>query len=130
MKALRPYLYSAYYHWIVDSDYVPYLVVNANYPNVDVPREFVNEQGEIVLNLSPNSIGQYVNDDKAISFNARFQGVVRSIYIPFGAMLMIYAREDIDRTFLVFPEEAHYVETSSTSEASKAEKRKVLKLVK
>lgn len=130
MRALRPYLYSAYYHWIIDSDYVPYLVVNANYPNVDVPREFVNEQGEIVLNLSPNSIGQYINDNEAISFNARFQGVLRSIYIPFGAMLMLYAREDIERTFLAFPEESHYAESISVEDTSKTTKRKVLKLVK
>lgn len=43
MKPLRPYLYNAYYNWIIDNDNTPYLLVNAEYPDVDVPVEFVKE---------------------------------------------------------------------------------------
>lgn len=105
MKPLRPYLYHAYYQWLLDNDHTPHLLVNAEYPNVDVPQEFVNE-GKIVLNIAPRSIGQYVVNDEAISFNARFQGMLRDIYIPFGAVEAIFSRETSEGT--MFQEEDYY----------------------
>ncbi|SUT96990.1 ClpXP protease specificity-enhancing factor [Actinobacillus lignieresii] len=107
MKPLRPYLYHAYYNWILDNDNTPYLLVNAEYPDVDVPVEFVRD-GKIILNIAPRSIGQYVINDESISFNARFQGMLRDIYIPFGAMEAIYAQETGDG--IMFQDEAYYSE--------------------
>lgn len=105
MKPLRPYLYHAYYHWIVDNDNTPYLLVNALYPDVDVPQEFVRD-GKIILNISPNSIGQYAVNDESISFNARFQGILRDVYIPLGAIEALYSRENSDG--VMFQEEDYY----------------------
>ncbi|VEI45648.1 ClpXP protease specificity-enhancing factor [Actinobacillus equuli] len=65
MKPLRPYLYHAYYSWIIDNDNTPYLLVNTDYPDVDVPTEFIRD-GKIILNIAPRSIGQYVVTDEAI----------------------------------------------------------------
>ncbi|QIW15988.1 ClpXP protease specificity-enhancing factor [Pasteurellaceae bacterium RH1A] len=134
MKPLRPYLYHAYYNWILDNDYTPYLLVDADYVDVDVPREFVND-GKIILNISPRSIGQYVVNDEAISFGARFQGMLREIYIPFGAAVAIYAQETGDGT--MFQEEAYYSEAaylarlgSAEPEKPKTKKASKLKLVK
>lgn len=107
MKPLRPYLYYAYYNWILDNDNTPYLLVNAEYPDVDVPVEFVRD-GKIILNIAPRSIGQYVINDESISFNARFQGMLRDIYIPFGATEAIYAQETGDG--IMFQDEAYYSE--------------------
>ncbi|EFM90191.1 ClpXP protease specificity-enhancing factor [Actinobacillus pleuropneumoniae] len=107
MKPLRPYLYHAYYNWILDNDNTPYLLVNAEYPDVDVPVEFVRD-GKIILNIAPRSIGQYVINDESISFNARFQGMLRDIYIPFGATEAIYAQETGDG--ILFQDEAYYSE--------------------
>lgn len=106
MKPLRPYIYHAYYQWLLDNDHTPYLLVNADYPNVDVPAEFVRD-GKIILNIAPRSIGQYVVNDEAISFNARFQGMLREIYIPFGAAEAIYSQETGDG--VMFQEEACYL---------------------
>lgn len=127
MKPLRPYLYHAYYHWLVDNDLTPYLLVNVDYPNVDVPTEFIRD-GKIILNISPRSIGQYVVTDEAISFNARFQGMLRDIYIPFGSLEAIYAQETGDG--IMFQEESYYdserylerAQQSVTSEKSKPKK--------
>lgn len=105
MKPLRPYLYHAYYNWVVENELSPYLLVNATYPHTDVPTEFVNE-GKIILNISPRSIGQYIINDEAVSFNARFQGMLRDIYIPFGAIEAIYAQETGDGA--MFQEEPYY----------------------
>ncbi|QBQ62812.1 ClpXP protease specificity-enhancing factor [Actinobacillus indolicus] len=138
MKALRPYLYHAYYNWIIDNDNTPYLLVNAEYPDVDVPTEFVRE-GKIILNISPRSIGQYIVNDEFISFSARFQGMLRDIYIPFGAAEAIYAQENGDG--VMFQEEPYYMaesylarsETKQASVEKKAPVKKKsshLKLVK
>ncbi|WGE42936.1 ClpXP protease specificity-enhancing factor [Actinobacillus equuli] len=107
MKPLRPYLYHAYYSWIIDNDNTPYLLVNTDYPDVDVPAEFIRD-GKIILNIAPRSIGQYVVTDEAIRFNARFQGMLRDVYIPLGALEAIYAQETGDG--VMFQDEPYYSE--------------------
>ncbi len=37
----RPYLLRAYYDWLVDNSFTPYLVVDATYLGVNVPVEYV-----------------------------------------------------------------------------------------
>lgn len=117
MKPLRPYLYHAYYNWIIDNDNTPYLLVNAEYPHVDVPQEFVRE-GKIILNVAPRSIGQYVVNDDFISFNARFQGMLRDIYLPFGSIEAIYAQESGDG--VMFQEEECYKPDNYVEKSQKA----------
>lgn len=134
MKPLRPYLYNAYYNWIIDNDNTPYLLVNSEYPDVDVPVEFVKE-GKIILNISSRSIGQYIATEEYIGFSARFQGMLRDIYIPFGAMEAIYAQETGDG--IMFQEEEYYsVEAyqarlgTEKIQNPKVKKASTLKLVK
>ena len=43
----RPYLLRAYYDWLVDNDFTPYSVVDANYYGTNVPVEYVKD-GQIV----------------------------------------------------------------------------------
>lgn len=119
MKPLRPYLYNAYYNWIIDNDNTPYLLVNAEYPNVDVPVEFVKD-GKIILNISPRSIGQYVVAEEYISFGARFQGMLRDLYIPFGAMEAIYTQETGDG--VMFQEEEYYSAEAYQARIGQSEK--------
>ena len=128
MKALRPYLYHAYYNWIIDNDNTPYLLVNTTYPDVDVPTEYIRDN-KIILNISPRSIGQYVVNDEFISFGARFQGMLREVYIPFGALEAIYAQETGDG--VMFQEEDYYSEQAylarNESQADKSSEKKVVK---
>ena len=91
----RPYLLRAYYDWLVDNDFTPYLVVDANYYGTNVPVEYVKD-GQIVLNLSAGATGNLQLTNDFIQFNARFKGVARELYIPMGAALAIYARENGD----------------------------------
>ncbi|AWX13591.1 ClpXP protease specificity-enhancing factor [Mergibacter septicus] len=93
--AKRPYLLRAYFDWLLDSDFTPYLVVDATYPNTFVPSEYVKE-GQIVLNLSPTAVGSFQLTNEKIAFNARFNGRIREIEIPMGAAIAIYARETAD----------------------------------
>ncbi len=45
MTSNKPYLIRAMYDWIVDNDLTPYLLVNADYPQVEVPQEYVQSGG-------------------------------------------------------------------------------------
>ena len=106
----RPYLLRAYYDWLVDNSFTPYLVVDATYLGVNVPVEYVKD-GQIVLNLSANATGSLQLTNDFIQFNARFKGVSRELYIPMGAALAIYARENGDG--VMFEPEEVYDELNS-----------------
>ena len=106
----RPYLLRAYYDWLVDNRFTPYLVVDATYLGVNVPVEYVKD-GQIVLNFSANATGNLQLTNDFIQFNARFKGVSRELYIPMGAALAIYARENGDG--VMFEPEEVYDELNS-----------------
>jgi stringent starvation protein B len=93
MTSSRPYLVRALYEWIVDNDCTPHLLVNAEYPGVQVPAGFASE-GQIVLNVAPSAIRHLEMDNEAISFEGRFGGIPHSLYVPSAAVMAIYAREN------------------------------------
>ncbi|WP_437883464.1 ClpXP protease specificity-enhancing factor [Pseudomonas sp. LRF_L74] len=93
MNSSRPYLVRALYEWIVDNDCTPHLLVNSDFSGVRVPAGFAKD-GQIVLNVSPSAVRNLHMDNEAVSFEGRFGGVPHSLYVPAGAMLAIYAREN------------------------------------
>jgi stringent starvation protein B len=93
MNSSRPYLVRALYEWIVDNDCTPHILVNAEYRNVQVPQGFATD-GQIVLNVSPSAVRHLQMDNEAVSFEGRFSGVAHSLYVPVGAIMGIYAREN------------------------------------
>ena len=115
----RPYLLRAYYDWLLDNNFTPYLVVDATYYGVDVPQEYVKD-GQIVLNLSPGAVGNFALGNETVEFSARFQGIPLALYIPMGAILAIYARENGDG--VMFEPEAIYdeLDKSQTGPAKSA----------
>ena len=119
----RPYLLRAYYDWLVDNDFTPYLVVDATYWGVKVPVEYVKD-GQIVLNLSANATGNLQLTNDFIQFNARFRGVPQDIYIPMGAALAIYARENGDGVMFepekVYDEQAQIPDLDQPNDFSEA----------
>lgn len=94
MTSSRPYLIRALYEWILDNEFTPHIAVNAHAPDVQVPQEYVNKDGQIILNVAPHAVASLELGNKAISFNARFGGIPTEIYIPCHAILGIYAREN------------------------------------
>ena len=93
MNSSRPYLVRALYEWIVDNDCTPHMLVNSDYPKVQVPAGFASD-GQIVLNVSPTAVRQLHMDNEAVSFEGRFGGVPHTLYVPIAAILGIYAREN------------------------------------
>lgn len=94
MTPNRPYLLRALYEWIVENNCTPHLVVFAGAEGVAVPQQHVNKDGQITLNIAPSAVKELFIANEAVSFNARFSGVVNHIFIPCGAVLGIYAREN------------------------------------
>ncbi|MCK8120271.1 ClpXP protease specificity-enhancing factor [Pseudoalteromonas sp. 2CM32C] len=97
MTPNRPYLLRAFFDWIVDNECTPHIVVDAGFANVQVPTQFVQD-GQIVLNISPSAVTQFSLDLTQLSFNARFGGQPMQVYVPLGAVLAIYARENGEGT--------------------------------
>ena len=94
MTPSRPYIIRALYEWIIDNGLTPHIVVNSMYDGTQVPQEFVNGDGQIVLNVSPSAVSGLELTNESVGFNARFGGVPRNIYVPCMAILGIYAREN------------------------------------
>lgn len=101
----RPYLFRAFYDWILDNELTPLIVVDATKPAVVVPLEYIQD-GKIILNIAPHSVGQYAMDNEGIAFNARFNGALRQISVPMAAIEAIYARENSEG--IGFAPEPHY----------------------
>ena len=102
MKAQRPYLLRALYEWVVDSDDVPHVLVDATADRVVVPAEHVKD-GQIVINLSPNAVRDLVLEQDYVMCNSRFGGQPFELYLPMASIRAIYGRDS--RQGMVFPDE-------------------------
>lgn len=94
MTSSRPYMIRALYEWIVDNNCKPYILVDAHASNVQVPQQYVNKEGQIVLNISPDAVLNLTIDNTGIFFNAKFGGIPTDISVPSHGILGIYAREN------------------------------------
>jgi stringent starvation protein B len=92
MSSNRPYLLRALYEWINDNSLTPYILADATYPDVLVPKSSVKD-GKVVLNIAMRAVAALELGNEALSFSARFSGVSQSIYIPVEAIIAIYAQE-------------------------------------
>ncbi len=125
MSPRRPYLLRAFYDWLLDNQLTPHLVVDVTLPGVQVPMEFARD-GQIILNIAPRAVGNLELGNEEVSFNARFSGSPRQVYVPLYAVVAIYARENGEGT--MFEPEPAYEEgtlvlpdAESTDSADKKE---------
>jgi stringent starvation protein B len=93
LTSTKPYLVRALYEWIVDNECTPYIIVNAEADNVEVPSQYV-EEGRIILNVSDEAVRDLQITNEFLEFNARFNGVATQVYTPITAILAIYAQEN------------------------------------
>ena len=93
MTSTRPYLIRAMYDWIVDNGMTPHLLVDSQQDDVDVPRQY-EQDGKIVLNISPTATQNLDVNNDAITFEARFDGNPTTVFIPINYVLAIYTREN------------------------------------
>lgn len=93
MTSSRPYLLRALFEWINDNRLTPYIIVNADVPDVQVPREYIND-GKIVFNIHPEAVFALQVSNSTLSFDASFRGISRHISAPIHAVEAIYAQEN------------------------------------
>ena len=129
MTPLKPYLIRSIYEWIVDNALTPHLLVNADYPGVILPSDFV-EDGRIVLNMRPEAIQGLVLGNDEIQFNARFAGKPMRITTPCKAVLAIYAKENGKGMIFDPDENDNEDDTPPTPPEPKAPTRPKLRVVK
>jgi len=94
MLSNKPYLLRAIHQWILDNQWTPYLLVQAEFPDVVVPNNYADQDGKIILSLSPAAIRNLDIQQESIQFKASFSGAVFDIYVPVPAVLAIYASEN------------------------------------
>ena len=56
MSSNRPYLLRALYEWINDNNLTPYILADATYPDVLVPKSSVKD-GKVVARTTPTLVG-------------------------------------------------------------------------
>lgn len=93
MTSNRPYLVRAIYDWISDNGLTAHVLVDAEFPGVEVPREYVQD-GRIVLNVSASAVQGFIADNDELTFSARFAGRPMTLRVPMDAVLAVYAREN------------------------------------
>lgn len=103
MTELKAYLVRAACDWAVEQNFTPHVAVDATYPGVAVPAQFVQD-GRIVLNIHPRAVQNFNVGDDGVWFSARFGGRTFEISIPLPAILAVYARENSQG--ISFPEPA------------------------
>lgn len=125
MRALKPYLFQAYYSWIVDNGWTPYVLIDTRMPAVDVPQEYIQKDGHIVLNLAPEAVENFKQDNGALQFSASFGNVPCHLYVPLRAVEAVYAQENrkgivfaSDRDHEVDPDDAVYTAPQEPTSAS------------
>jgi len=88
----KPYLIRAIFQWCTDQGLTPYIAVAVDRHTM-VPRQFVQD-GQIVLNISPDATQSLAMGNELIAFQARFGGVAQNIFVPIENVAAIYAREN------------------------------------
>lgn len=131
MTSSKPYLIRALYEWILDNNLTPYIAVDALSPSVLVPQQYVNKDGQIILNIAPRAVDSINLSNEAVAFSARFGGVSTDIYVPCFAVLGIYARENGKGMMFEREAEPPPVDPTPTKQGGSApEKRPSLRVVK
>ena len=135
MTSSKPYLIRGLYEWIVDNDLTPHVIVNAQAAGVEVPQQYVNKDGQIILNIAPRAVSDLDLGNKSIAFSARFGGIPTDVYVPCYAILGVYARENGQG--MMFENEQFDPDPNDSpkakaphSDTSKDSKRPSLKVVK
>ena len=102
-KSNRPYLIRALYEWIVDNEWTPHILVDTHVKHVQVPEQYIEKDGSIILNISPEATRGLLLGNDRIVFTTRFSGISYQVCVPPFAVKAIYAKESGEG--MTFPEE-------------------------
>jgi stringent starvation protein B len=104
MLSNKPYLIRAYYQWIIDNDWTPYIAINTLFRQCNVPTQFI-ENDQITLNITPALVRDLKLGNDKIEFQASFAGTVQIVSVPVKSVLAIYGEESQEGMFFDHEEE-------------------------
>lgn len=93
-NSIQPYLIRAYHEWLTHNQLTPYILVDARVPHVHVPKQYIQQDGKIIFNLSNLAIHSLKITNQFIEFNASFGNQPFSVAVPIRSVLAIYAKEN------------------------------------
>lgn len=93
MTPQRPYFLRAFHEWLSDNEMTPLLLVDTTHPDIIAPTEYAQD-GKLVLNVSYSATKDFIIENEAVSFSARFGGISKEIWLPIACVQGIYAKED------------------------------------
>lgn len=128
MTSSQPYLIRAIYEWIVDNNLTPYLMVDATKQGAIVPQDYLDDQGRIILNISPSATSELLMSNEEVTFNARFSGQAIGIVVPTFCVKAIYARENGQG--MMFNDDGEDSTASSGVEGGVDKKKRMLESVR
>lgn len=89
----RPHLIEALIGWCEERGQTPYMLIEID-DGCEVPRALANPDNTMVFCISEEAVNNFVIDDEAMSFHARFGEQIAHIYIPLNRIAAIYPKED------------------------------------
>lgn len=93
MTSNQPYFIRAVYQWIIDNHCTPYVVIDTETEGVQAPGGY-DDEGKLVLNISPHAAIDLQITNHDIKFDATFSGEHNSLVLPMHSILAIYAQEN------------------------------------
>ena len=89
----RPHLIEAVINWCEGRGQTPYMLVELD-DACEVPRQYANSDNSIVFCVESEAVNNFLIDDEAVSFQARFGENIRSVRIPLNRVAAVYPKED------------------------------------
>ena len=95
MKSSKPYFIRAVYDWLTDNHVTPHLLIDAGSPGLKVPDACeIDDDNQIVLNISFKAVRDLVLGIDDIIFQASFNHTVHEVQIPVYSIKAIYCTEN------------------------------------
>lgn len=87
-------MYEAAYDIIINSGRTPQIMVFSAHDGYIGPVEYEDQSGVTTFKMTAHSLGYYEVTDKGIAFDTKFSGIVTELFVPWGALVGLYALED------------------------------------
>lgn len=109
MTSEVPHLIPAFHAWITENNLTPLMQVLVDYPGVDLPENastttptllstsavgvVATPLKSMILNVSYQATKDLTFSEYGVGLNGRFNGVSRSVFVPWLAITQLFARE-------------------------------------
>lgn len=100
----RPYFIRAMHEWLTDNGLTPYLMVDATHPQLLAPIEYAQD-GRLILAISYQATNNLLIANDGLSFQSRFNGDSKDIWVPIQAVMALYAKENQNEVMFFDPNE-------------------------